>query len=157
MYLAFIKFVMQYIFILGGFDGEKCSCDVGIFSPDGASSDHFSPRARGMLSPRDGHASVCTEGNLIAMGGYDGTNYLASVEIYSASSPGAGRYREWTALPGMSTTRAMHAAANIDNGYSSRIFAFGGQVHFHLTPHFRNPTEFVTGAHRHRHRHKHTT
>jgi hypothetical protein len=119
---------MQYVFILGGYDGERCSGDVALFSPDGAPSSHLAPGARTMLSPRDGLASAFAEGNLIAIGGHDGTNYLASSEILSTSSPGAGRFKEWTALPGLGYSRAMHAASCIDNGYRARVFAFGGQV-----------------------------
>jgi hypothetical protein len=119
---------MQYVFILGGYDGEKCCSDVAIYSPDGAPSMHMAPGARNMISPRDGLASLFSEGNILAFGGHDGTNYLASCEIYSASTPGAGRFKKWTLLPGMSTSRAMHAAAHIDDGYASRMFVFGGQV-----------------------------
>lgn len=120
---------MQYVFVLGGYDGESCCCDVAIFSPDGAPSSHFAPGTRRMLSPRDGLASVYADGNLVAIGGHDGTNYLASSEILSACSPYTGRFKEWTDLPGMSTSRAMHAATCIDYGTTTRIFAFGGQVH----------------------------
>ena len=71
------------------------------------------PGARNMLSPRDALTSAVVEHDLLAIGGHDGSNYLASCEIYTASTPGAGRFTAWTLLPAMGTTRAFHATAAI--------------------------------------------
>jgi hypothetical protein len=76
-----------------------------------------------MLSPRDALTSVVVEHDVLALGGHDGSNYLASCEIYTASTPGKGRFTSWTLLPAMATTRAFHGSGAIRR----KVFAFGGQ------------------------------
>jgi len=100
-----------------------CNSDVAVYSPDGAPSVHMAPKARNMLSPRDALTSAVVEHDIIAIGGHDGSNYLASCEIYTASTPGAGRFTSWTLLPAMGTTRAFHGTGAIRR----KVFAFGGQ------------------------------
>ena len=34
---------LQYVFMLGGWDGLKCNSDVAVYSPDGAPSAHMAP------------------------------------------------------------------------------------------------------------------
>ena len=114
---------MQYVFLMGGWDGVSCNNDIAVYSPDGAPSGHMAPGARRMLSPRDALASVTVEHDVLALGGHDGSNYLASCEIYTASTPGTGRFPGWTLLPAMETTRAFHGAGAIRR----KVFAFGGQ------------------------------
>ena len=114
---------MQYVFVLGGWDGVACHRDIAVYSPDGAPSTHMAPNARSMLSPRDALSSVVVEHDIVALGGHDGSNYLASCEIYTASTPGSGRFTAWTLLPAMGTTRAFHASCAIGR----KIFAYGGQ------------------------------
>ncbi|KAJ1480761.1 hypothetical protein T484DRAFT_1955991 [Baffinella frigidus] len=111
---------MQYIFTLGGWDGVECRSDVAIYSPDGAPSTHLAQNARSMLSPRDGMASVFVDGDVLALGGTDGSNYLASCEAYSPSSP---RFPVWTNLAAMGTSRAFHAAA----AERDKVYVLGGQ------------------------------
>jgi hypothetical protein len=114
---------MQYVFAMGGWDGVACHSDIAVYSPDGAPSSHMAPRARNMQSPRDALASAVVEHEVLALGGHDGSNYLASCEIYTASTPGAGRFTSWTLLPAMGTTRAFHGAGAIRR----KVYAFGGQ------------------------------
>ena len=101
----------------------SCNNDIAVYSPDGAPSGHMAPGARRMLSPRDALAAVTVEHDVLALGGHDGSNYLASCEIYTASTPGTGRFPGWTLLPAMETTRAFHGAGAIRR----KVFAFGGQ------------------------------
>ena len=49
---------MQYVFLMGGWDGVSCNNDIAVYSPDGAPSGHMAPGARRMLSPRDALAAV---------------------------------------------------------------------------------------------------
>eukprot|EP00960_Hanusia_phi_P043032 755833-Hanusia_phi.AAC.1 len=114
---------MQYVAALGGWDGRGCGREVAIFSPDGASSAHMAPSARHMLSPRDALASACLGPELLAIGGHDGANYIASCEVYSASTPGHGRFPQWTWLPSLSASRAFHAATTV----RGRVLVFAGQ------------------------------
>ena len=113
---------MQYVFLMGGWDGVSCNNDIAVYSPDGAPSGHMAPGARRMLSPRDALAAVTVEHDVLALGGHDGSNYLASCEIYTASTPGTGRFPGWTLLPAMETTRAFHGAA----GFSRASLLVGG-------------------------------
>ena len=99
------------------------SDEIALYSPDGAPSAHMAPNARRMLSQRDALASVVVDHEVLVLGGHDGSNYLASCEIYTASTPGSGRFTSWTLLPAMGTTRAFHAAGAI----RKKVFAFGGQ------------------------------
>ena len=52
---------MQYVFLMGGWDGVSCNNDIAVYSPDGAPSGHMAPGARRMLSPRDALAAVTVE------------------------------------------------------------------------------------------------
>jgi len=83
---------MQYVFVMGGWNGVSCNSDIAVYSPDGAPSAHMAPNARNMLSPRDALASAVVDHDVLALGGHDGSNYLASCEIYTASTPGKGRF-----------------------------------------------------------------
>ena len=114
---------MQYVAALGGWHGGGCGREVATYSPDGASSAHMAPDARHMLSPRDALASACLGCELIAIGGHDGSNYIASCEVYSASTPGHGRFPRWTWIPSLSASRAFHAATTA----RGRVLVFGGQ------------------------------
>ncbi|EKX49695.1 hypothetical protein GUITHDRAFT_67622 [Guillardia theta CCMP2712] len=76
-----------------------------------------------MLSPRDALASACLGCELLAIGGHDGSNYIASCEVYSASTPGHGRFPRWTWIPSLSASRAFHAATTA----RGRVLVFGGQ------------------------------
>ena len=59
---------MQYVFVMGGWDGMACSSEIAVFSPDGAPSSHMAPKARNMLSPRDALSSVVVGHDVIALG-----------------------------------------------------------------------------------------
>ena len=58
-----------------------------------------------MSVARYGCAAVCIDGNLYAVGGFDGAAKLASVECHDPVA------NEWRTLPSMSTGRYFCAAA----------------------------------------------
>eukprot|EP00282_Hemiselmis_andersenii_P046210 CAMPEP_0172078834 /NCGR_PEP_ID=MMETSP1043-20130122/17842_1 /TAXON_ID=464988 /ORGANISM="Hemiselmis andersenii, Strain CCMP441" /LENGTH=112 /DNA_ID=CAMNT_0012739959 /DNA_START=274 /DNA_END=608 /DNA_ORIENTATION=+ len=95
---------------------------MAVFNPDGAAT-HLKTQWPKMLTGRDGNTSAFLEGELLTMGGHDGSNYLASCEIYTASTPGQGRYPVWTETGAMMSTRAFHGAASIRRS----AYVFGGQ------------------------------
>lgn len=57
------------------------------------------------------------------MGGHDGSNYLASCEIFSASMPRDGRYTQWTEIGALEGSRAFHGSAAVRR----TAYCFGGQ------------------------------
>jgi hypothetical protein len=116
---------MQSIFILGGWDGYQLPFhkSISVFNPDGAPVHLKSGPWPTLITARDAMTTAFIEGELLAMGGHDGANYLASCEIYSASSPGNGKYKCWTAIGALEGSRAFHASASLGR----TAFCFGGQ------------------------------
>lgn len=73
-------------------------------------------RFAAMASPRAEHAVVVAAEQLYAIGGFDGSGGLATVEMYSLSS------KKWSPAPPLNTPRRGLAAVAIHE----RVFAIGG-------------------------------
>lgn len=69
-----------------------------------------------MSKCRSNHGVAVLNGNIYAMGGYDGQFYLKSVEMYSPSKD------VWTPVASMTKSRSIFSAASLDG----KIYALGG-------------------------------
>jgi N-acetylneuraminic acid mutarotase len=69
-----------------------------------------------MASTREGLAAAAVNNKIYAIGGHDGSTYLATVEEYDPAAD------TWTSRASMAAPRTWLAAAAVDN----KIYAIGG-------------------------------
>jgi hypothetical protein len=114
------------IYVIGGYDGGTAAaveaydpvrntwtCSVGDTGANCTARNLAPlPTARSRLG-----AATGPDGRIYAVGGYDGRNYLATVEAYDP------RTNSWTPLAGMPTARG---ALGVATGGDGRIYAVGG-------------------------------
>jgi N-acetylneuraminic acid mutarotase len=98
--------------VAGGFQPDTNSylSSAEIYVPGKGKSDRWVPAA-GMNIGRAGHtATVLRDGRVLVTGGFDGTNVLASAEIYDAAA------NTWTTAGSMNTARWGHTASLLGDG-----------------------------------------
>eukprot|EP00957_Ditylum_brightwellii_P192451 14651819-Ditylum_brightwellii.AAC.2 len=69
-----------------------------------------------MESERSVFAAVSMGGHIYVLGGYDGSSYLSSVEVYSTTSG------QWTSIAPMQTNHCYRAAVSM----GGQIYVMGG-------------------------------
>jgi len=72
-------------------------------------------------------ASVLEDGKVLVTGGYDGSIYLNTAELYDSST------ETWTATGSMHDARSFHAASILTNGKVLVTGGYGGKVILDIT------------------------
>jgi N-acetylneuraminic acid mutarotase len=94
------------VFVVGGNLGGKPTNLVDIYHAD---TDSWSLAPANMSTPREGHCVGMISGVLYAVGGFDGSSFLSSMEAYSPSN------HTWTPQPPMQFARSGASCAVVQN------------------------------------------
>lgn len=103
MFVVGVAAINQYIYVVGGFDGNRQLASVERFDTEHQVWELVAP----VKIARSALSLTSLDGKLYAIGGFDGTNFLSIVEVYDPKT------NKWDLGTPLSSGRSGHASAII--------------------------------------------